>query len=141
MNDETRRKLRTASLAAMRVVLGLAFFTHGGQKIFGWFGGFGQDGTAELVTRFGVAGLIEVVAGVLIVLGLFTRPAAFIASGEMAVAYIWAHWAGQGDMWWWENGGELALVYCFVWLFLAMRGPGPFSLDAKLGRLPETRPA
>lgn len=137
MHDESPGAFQNATLDAMRIAVGLAFFTHGGQKIFGWFGGFGQSGTAELMTRFGAAGVIEVVAGTLLVLGLFTRPAAFIASGEMAAAYIWAHWAGQGEMWWWENGGELALLYCFVWLFFAARGAGPFSLDAVLRRRSE----
>ncbi len=132
MHDESPGTVRNAALDAMRIAVGIAFFTHGGQKIFAWFGGFGQSGTAELMTRFGAAGIIEVVAGTLLVLGLFTRPAAFIASGEMAVAYVWMHWAGQGEMWWWENGGELALVYCFVWLFFAAWGAGPFSLDAVL---------
>lgn len=134
MEQQRDGRIGNFALAAMRIALGAAFFTHGAQKMFGWFGGFGQGGTAELMTRFGAAGSIEVVAGALIVVGLFTRPAAFIASGEMAVAYIWSHWGGSGEMWWWENRGELALVYAFVWLFLAARGAGPLSLDALLRR-------
>lgn len=129
-----------AALSAMRIVLAVAFFSHGAQKIFGWFGGFGQGGTADLMSRFGVAGVIEVVAGTLIMLGLFTCPAAFIASGEMAVAYVWMHWARRGEMWWWANGGELPLIFAFVWLFFAVRGAGPFSLDALWRRRSPSNP-
>lgn len=116
--------------AALRIAAGLAYFSHGAQKTLGWFGGFGEAGTAQLASEFGVAGIIELVGGALIVLGLFTRPAAFIASGEMAVAYFWKHWGGSGEMWWWDNRGELVMVYCFLWLFFAAGGAGPFSLDA-----------
>lgn len=122
--------LESVTLAALRIAAGLGFFTHGAQKLFGWFGGFGPDGgTADLLTRFGAAGIIEVVCGTAIVLGLFTRPLAFLASGQMAVAYFWAHTAGQGSLWWWANGGELAMVYSFLWLYIAVRGPGRFSID------------
>lgn len=116
--------------AALRIAAGLAFFSHGAQKILGWFGGFGEAGTAQLMSEYGAAGMIELVGGALIVLGLFTRPAAFIASGEMAVAYFWKHWGSSGEMWWWDNRGELVMVYSFLWLFFAIWGPGPFSLDA-----------
>lgn len=121
-------------LAALRIAAGLGYFTHGGQKIFGWFGGFGGGGTADLMTRFGAAGLIEVVCGLAIVVGLFTRPLALLASGQMAVAYFWAHAAGRGELFWWANGGELAMVYSFLWLYLAVRGAGDFSLDAWLAK-------
>lgn len=121
--------------SALRIAAGLAYFSHGGQKLFGWFGGFGPEGgTAELLSEFGAAGLIEVAAGALIVLGLFTRPAALIASGEMAVAYFWKHWGGSGEMWWWENRGELVMVYAFLWLFFAATGAGRLSLDARRRR-------
>jgi len=124
------RGLRGGVWAALRIAAGLAFFSHGAQKILGWFGGFGEAGTAELMTEFGAAGMIELVGGALIVLGLFTRPAALIASGEMAVAYFWKHAGGSGELWWWDNRGELVMVYSFVWLFFAVWGAGPFSLDA-----------
>ena len=128
-------ELEDGTLAALRVAAGLAFFTHGGQKVFGWFGGFGGDGgTAELMSRFGAAGVIEIVAGIAIALGLFTRPVAFIASGQMAVAYLWVHAAGQGYLFWWGNGGELALLFSFLWLYFAARGGGAFSADAWLAR-------
>lgn len=126
----------TAALTALRVVGGLAFASHGAQKLLGWFGGFGPDGgTAELMSRFGLAGIIELVGGVLIAIGLFTRPAAFLASGLMAAAYLTAHWGfGSNSFWWWANGGELAMIFCFLWLFFSARGAGPHSLDARMGR-------
>ena len=121
--------------AALRIMAGLAFFTHGAQKLLGWFGGMGKDGgTVELMSRFGVAGVIELTCGILIALGLKTRWAAFIASGEMAVAYWWMHAGGSGSIWWWQNRGEMVMLYSFIWLLFAVWGAGPFSLDAKLER-------
>lgn len=129
--DQQPRTLEDVTLAALRIFAGLGFFSHGAQKLFGWFGGFGADGgTADLMTRFGAAGVIEVVCGTAIILGLFTRPLAFLASGQMAVAYFWAHVAGQGSLWWWANGGERAMLYSFLWLYIAVRGAGAFSVDA-----------
>lgn len=123
-------RVAAAALTALRVAAGLTFFVHGAQKIFGWFGGMGADGTVDLMTRFGAAGIIELGAGTLIVLGLFTRAAAFIASGEMAVAYFWIHSSG-GSIWWWENRGEVVMLFSFIFLYLAAVGAGPYSLDAK----------
>jgi putative oxidoreductase len=135
MNSGFNQRFRTTAHTALRIAAGAAFFSHGAQKLLGWFGGFGPDGgTAELLTWIGAAGAIELVAGFLIVIGLFTRPAAFVASGEMAVAYCWRHWALSGEMWWWDNRGELALVYSFLWLLFAAWGAGAFSLDAWLRR-------
>ncbi len=123
------------SHSLLRIVAGAAFFSHGAQKLFGWFGGFGPSGgPAALASWFGAAGVIEVTTGVLLVIGLFTHQAAFVASGEMAVAYIWRHWARSGEMWWWDNRGELALLYCFVWLLFAAWGAGSFSVDDWLRR-------
>jgi putative oxidoreductase len=116
-----------------RIVIGFLYWTHGAQKILGWFGGFGNGGTADLTTRFGAAGLIEVIGGALIMVGLFARPAAFIASGEMAVAFFWAH-VPRGGLWPWENGGEVVAVYSFFFLFIALAGPGAFALDTQLKR-------
>lgn len=118
--------------AILRIAVGLAFMTHGLPKLFGWLGGFGGAGeAAELMSRFGVAGTLETFGGLLIVLGLFTRPVAFVLSGQMAVAYFWVHYGGD-NLLWWENGGELAMLFSFVFLFFAAWGAGPFSLDAKL---------
>ena len=120
----TDRNLAGAAQSALRIAAGLAFFSHGAQKLFGWFGGAGPDGgTVELMSRYGAAGLIETIGGAALVLGLFTRPVAFIASGEMAVAYIWMHWGRSDQMWWWENRGELVLLYSFIWLFFADEAP------------------
>lgn len=130
---DASERFRTVAQTALRIAAGLAFFTHGAQKMLGWFGGFGADGgTAELMSRFGAAGLIETVAGACLVLGLATRPLALIASGEMAVAYFWMHWGRSGEMWWWYNRGELPLLYTFVWLLFAAWGAGPLSLDGWL---------
>lgn len=132
---DRRRRLEDITLGALRVAVGLAYFSHGGQKLFGWFGGFGpRGGTADLMTRFGAAGVIETICGAGIVLGLFTRPLAFLASGQMAVTYFWMHVIGRGELFWWANGGELPMVFSFVWLYFAARGAGSFSLDALRAR-------
>jgi putative oxidoreductase len=110
--------------AAMRVVLALIYMAHGFQKVFGMFGGH----TMPLHSLLGVAGVLELVLGGLIALGLFTSWAAFIASGEMAVAYFRAH-APRGQ-WPIENGGELAVVLCFAFLYIASQGAGRLSVDA-----------
>jgi putative oxidoreductase len=99
-------------------------------KLFGWFGGMpaGLSLTPLLVT----AGVIEVVGGALILLGLFTQPVAFIASGEMAFAYFIGHF--PSGVWPIQNHGEPAVLLCFIWLFFAAHGPGPISLDRLLTR-------
>jgi putative oxidoreductase len=116
------------ALALLRVVAGFVFMQHGAQKIFGVLG----VQAVPLASMFGLAGVIELVGGALIVLGLFTREAAFIASGEMAAAYFIAH-APRG-FWPVTNGGEPAVLYCFIFLYLWTRGAGPYSLDAVMRR-------
>ncbi len=116
---------------ALRVMAGAAFFSHGASKMFGWFG---ADGTVDLMSRFGIAGVIETVGGLLLIIGLGTRLVAFIASGEMAVAYFWMHAMGSESTWWWQNRGELVMLFCFIWLLFAAWGAGPYSLDAWLRR-------
>jgi putative oxidoreductase len=115
--------------ALMRIVVGLLFACHGAQKLFGLFGGFGgQPGiAAALFSLMGLAGIIEFVGGVLIAVGLFTRYVAIIASGEMAFAYFMSHYP-QG-FWPIENGGEFAVLYCFVFLYIAARGSGLWCLE------------
>lgn len=108
----------------LRIVVGFLFMTHGGQKLFAWFG---ADQPVELLSRMGVAGVLEFLGGSMLMLGLFTRPVAFILSGQMAVAYFWIHL--QQGLWPWANRGELAAIYSFVFLFLAAAGGGSFSLD------------
>jgi putative oxidoreductase len=120
----------TASLhALLRIVAGLLFFLHGLPKLFG---GFGFDAPVPLFSQLGLAGIIEVFGGAAIALGLFASVAAFIASGEMAVAYFQVH-LPQG-FWPIVNGGELAALYCFVFLYLAATGSGKWSVDALRGR-------
>ena len=109
--------------AIFRIVFGMLFASHGAMKVFGILGG--QKVTAGLPL---VAGWIELVTGVLITVGLFTGVAAFIASGEMAVAYFMAH-APQG-FWPVLNQGEAAVLYCFAFLYMAARGSGLWSVDS-----------
>ena len=112
--------------ALMRIAAGFLFFCHGAQKLFGAIGGHRMP----LSTMLGAAGLIETVCGVLIIVGLFTSVAAFIASGEMAVAFFIQH-APKGGLPI-QNGGELAVLFCFLFLFVAGRGAGIWSVDAFL---------
>lgn len=118
-------QLKEPSHLLLRVMVGFMYWTHGAGKLFAWFG---TESPVDLMTRWGAAGTIEFVCGTLIVLGLFARPAAFIASGEMAVAYFWMH-LPRGGFWHWANRGELVALFCFVFLFIAAHGAGRFSLD------------
>lgn len=125
---------QTFAHAVFRVGVGAAFFTRGGQKLFGWFGGFdGSGSTANLMSMYGAAGVIEFTVGLLVIAGLFTRIAAFVAAGEMAAAYFIAHVAG-GGLFWWGNRGELAMLFCFSMLALSAWGPGPLSVDAAMSK-------
>ena len=110
--------------AALRIISGLAFAQHGAQKLFGLLGGQ----AVELTSQRGLAGIIEFVGGIMIALGLFTAPVAFIASGEMAWAYFQSH-APRGP-WPIQNGGELAVLYCFIFLYFAAAGSGKLSIDS-----------
>ena len=120
-------------LSVLRIMCGLLFLAHGTQKFLGFPAGdyagsgwaFAQPGT--------YAGIIELVGGALIALGLFTRPAAFLASGTMAFAYLIGH-ASQG-FWPINNGGDAAILYGFAFLYLVFAGAGPISLDARVGRV------
>lgn len=128
-----RARLEVWSHAALRIVAGFAFSLHGMQKIFGVLT---TRASPEIWTQSWFGGVIELVCGVMIALGLFTRPAAFLASGTMAVAYIQFHWKGQlgAGLLPIVNGGELALVYCLLFLWFAVRGSGPVSIDRLMGR-------
>jgi putative oxidoreductase len=118
--------------AVMRIVVGFLFACHGAQKLFGSFGGVDKQGaTAPLLSLFGLAGVIELVGGLLIVVGLMTGYAAFVASGQMAAAYFIAHF--PRGVWPIENTGELAVLYCFVFLYIASRGAGAWSIDQARG--------
>jgi putative oxidoreductase len=114
--------------SALRIVAGFTFSLHGFQKILGFFGGMGGHGaTAPLFSLLWTAGMLEIVGGLLLILGLCTRPVAFVLAGEMAFAYFRMH-LPRGP-WPIQNGGELAVLYCFVFLYLCTAGPGPLSLD------------
>ena len=116
-------------LSAVRIAVGLLFFQHGAEKIWGF-----ADGRIEhnFLTMRGFAGPLEVAGGALLVLGLFTRTTAFILCGEMAVAYF-SRWAPRG-FWPISNGGEEAVICCYIFLWLVTAGPGPWSLDSLIGR-------
>lgn len=112
----------------LRIVAGFTFSLHGYQKVFGWFGGLGGN-KAELLSQMGVAGTIETIGGALLILGLFTRPTAFVLSGQMAVAYFMVH-TPTSFLFPILNGGEITVLYCFTFLWFASSGPGAWSLDA-----------
>lgn len=115
-------------LAALRIVTALLFLEHGTSKLWGWpF----VDGLSNLppFTLFWTAGVIELVGSLLVLFGLFTRPAAFILSGEMAVAYFMEHL--PIDFFPIRNQGDAPILFCFVFLYLAAAGPGTFSLDGR----------
>ena len=107
-----------------RSVVGFSFFLHGVEKMFGVLS---RDEPVELLSQAGAAGVIELVAGGLIMVGLYTPWAAFLASGEMAFAYFLSH--QPRGLWPIENGGERAVLYCFIFLYFMTRGSGPISLD------------
>jgi putative oxidoreductase len=110
----------------LRIAAALLFMQHGTAKLFG-VPHVAMFDNLQLFSLLGAAGILELVGGALVLVGLFTRPVAFILSGQMAVAYVFFH-AGQ-DVWPLINKGELAALYCFVFLFFAAAGPGAFALD------------
>lgn len=126
-----RARLETWAYAALRVTAGFMFLFHGLQKMFGMLT---SKVPPEVLTQKWVGGFIELVGGVLVMIGLFTRPAAFLSAGTMAVAYWQFHALERGKLLPIENGGELAALYCFVFLFIFARGGGALSLDRQLGR-------
>ena len=122
----------------VRIMVGFTFSLHGWQKFFGMFGGIG-GARAPLDSMLGAAGVLETFGGALIMLGLFTRPVAFILSGEMCVGYFRTHapqglWPLMGNAKFGANGGELAVFYSFFYLWLCAAGAGPWSVDRLLGR-------
>lgn len=120
----------------LRLVAGFTFSLHGMQKILGLFGGMGgKGGAAPFGSLLWVAGGLELVGGLLVMAGLFTSPVAFILAGEMAVAYFRAHFPhGFFPL---VNHGELAALYCFIFLYLCTAGAGPLSLDALVRNKPD----
>lgn len=124
-------RAREVTINLLRIAAGLLFMQHGAQKLFGWLQPPERAGqTVELMSQMGLAGVLEFFGGALIVLGLFTRPVAFVLAGEMAFAFFTAH-APRGP-WPILSGGELAALYAFLFLYLAAHGGGTFSLDGLL---------
>jgi putative oxidoreductase len=114
-------------LSVLRIVAALIFLEHGTQKLFGFPPGSSMPAPAEMSVLW-FAGIIELIPGALVAIGLFTRVAAFIAAGEMAFAY----WIGHFPRGFFpvNNGGDAAILFCFVFLYISMAGPGPWSIDA-----------
>jgi putative oxidoreductase len=124
---------RPRILSILRIVVGFLFILHGAQKLFNTPVGPPGFFPAPLNSMIGIAGIIELVGGIFILLGLFTRPVAFILSGQMAVAYFYGH-ASKAFIDPLTNQGEAAVLYCFVFLYLAVAGGGAWSLDRALRR-------
>lgn len=119
--------------SVLRIVAAFIFMLVGTSKMFAFPAAILPGGhTVALASQIGVAALLEVFGGGLILIGLFTRPIAFLLAGEMAVAYFQAHF--PRGFWPTVNGGVPAALYCFIWLYISAAGPGPWSIDAKRGR-------
>ncbi|HEX7956133.1 MAG TPA: DoxX family protein [Pyrinomonadaceae bacterium] len=127
-------------LSLLRIVAAFMLIAHGAQKLFGFMAPPGMPGFPPM-SQMWVGGVLEFFGGLLLLLGLFTRPVAFILSGTMAVAYFQMHaWTAyqksgiEGGLWPIKNQGELAALYCFVFLLFAVAGGGAWSIDRLLGR-------
>ena len=126
------------ALAVLRMMTALLFIAHGTMKLFGFPAG-DSPMTAELFSLMGLAGILEAFGGLLLLVGLFTRPVAFVLAGQMAVAYFMAH--APQSFYPALNGGDAAILFCFVFLYLVFAGPGAWSLDAvRSGRNAMTSP-
>jgi putative oxidoreductase len=117
-------------LSVLRIVAAAVFMVHGSQKLFGFPPS--EHGSPELLSLMGFGGVLEFFGGALLLVGLFTRPVAFVLSGMMAVAYFMAH--APKSFFPALNGGDAAILFCFVFLYLVFAGPGPWSLDAARAR-------
>lgn len=117
--------------SVLRIVTAFIFITSGTVKLFGFPMGMPDGSTVSLLSQLGIGALLEVVGGALMLVGLFTRPVAFVLSGEMAVAYFQFH--AVQSFWPVVNQGVAAVLYCFVWLYFSAAGAGPWSFDARRG--------
>ena len=130
MSDNTLSNRAPLMLSVLRVLTGLLFLAHGTQKFLAFPDGERAGSGLDFANPGAYAGLVEMISGTLVALGLFTRPAAFLASGTMAVAYWMAH--APKDLFPVNNSGDAAILYCFVFLYLVFAGAGPISVDARL---------
>ncbi|OBF16803.1 DoxX family protein [Mycobacterium sp. ACS4331] len=124
--DERVTSHSATMLSIFRIVIGLLFACHGTAKLFGWPGGTAAE---TFVWPYWWAGVVELVVGVLVAIGLFTREAAFVGSGQMAVAYFWQHF--PENFWPINNGGEPAVLFCFALLLLVFTGPGAWAVSRR----------
>ena len=116
-------------LSILRIIAAFLFVQYGTTKLLAFPAAIMPGGgTASLTSLAGVAGALELVGGALLFVGLFSRPAAFLLSGQMAVAYFYGH--ARGGFWPVLNGGSPAVIFCFLWLYISVAGPGPWSIDA-----------
>lgn len=136
MSDSFTARWSPRLQSVLRIVAAFLFMAHGTQKLFG-VPGSGQPPAFHLFTLFGIAGILETFGGTLLLLGLFTRPVAFLLSGEMACAYFIQH--AKAGFWPILNHGEPAVLFCFLWLYLAAAGGGSWSLDAWRARVAASR--
>ena len=126
--------------SVLRIAAASMFLVHGTMKLFAFpIGVSAKGGTVILLSQSGLGGVLETFGGLLLLVGLFTRPVAFILAGEMAVAYFQFHF--PSGFWPLVNQGELAALYCFLWLYFSAAGAGPWSLDALLQRPGTKRPS
>ncbi|HEY9009714.1 MAG TPA: DoxX family protein [Devosia sp.] len=131
MNIEALSKYQPQALAVLRIVTALCYIAHGTQKMFGFPASDMGGGGFALFSIMGLAAVLEVFGGLAILLGVFTRPVAFVLAGQMAYAYWFVHvpMMGQGNIIPVANGGDAAVLFCFVFLYLVFAGPGAWSVD------------
>ena len=122
-------QMASYALAALRIVAALLFIEHGTQKLLGFPIAPPGGATPAMFTLYWFAGVLEIFGGLMVLVGFFTRPAAFVLSGMMAVAYFMAHF--PRSPWPVGNGGDAAILFCFVFLYLAAAGPGPLSINRR----------
>jgi putative oxidoreductase len=122
------RALAPELLSVLRIVAAFMFLQEGTMKLFSWPMAMPDGATPSLASQVGIGGILELVGGFLLLIGLFTRPVAFILSGEMAVAYFQFHF--PQSFWPLVNNGQPAVLYCFIWLYISAAGAGPWSVDA-----------
>jgi putative oxidoreductase len=128
------RSLEPQFRSVLRIVAGFLFMLSGTSKLFAFPSPGPHHGPVELFSQIGLAGALETFGGFLLMIGLFTRPVAFLVCGEMAVAYFQAHL--PKGFWPSANGGTTAALFCFVWLYFSAAGAGAWSVDAKMRRRP-----